>query len=291
MTPRVSVVIPSYNNEDYIAETMRSVLGQTYDDFEVVVADHSSTDGTWAQLQQFTDDPRVRLLVTPAGGGAERNWNRVTEEARGELVKLVCGDDLLYPDALTTQVGAFDAHDAGVAMVASSRDIVDASGKPVVRDHGLAGLSGRVAGPAALRRSVVKGANIFGEPCCVLIRRTALEAAGGWHGNPGFMIDQGTYSRVLLRGDLVATTGGPIGAFRVNATQLSVAMAREQAASAAEMHRQLAAMAPGTLSGFDVRRGNAMALLRSYQRRLFYLYLGRRLKPQEGFAASRQNSL
>jgi glycosyltransferase involved in cell wall biosynthesis len=276
MAPRVSIVIPSYNNESYIVETMRSVLAQTYDDFEVVVADHSSTDRTRELLEQFADDPRVRLLTTPAGGGAERNWNRVTEEARGDLVKLVCGDDLIYPDALALQVAAFDTGGDGVALVASTRDIVDASGKPVVRNHGLGGLSGRVPGREALRRGVVKGANIYGEPCCVLIRRDALEEVGGWHGNPGFMIDQATYSRILLKGDLVAVEG-PIAAFRVNATQQSVSMSREQAASAAEMHRQIDAMAPGLLSRLDVRRGNARALLRSYQRRLFYLYLGRRM--------------
>jgi glycosyltransferase involved in cell wall biosynthesis len=155
MTPRVSIVIPSYNNEDYIAETMRSVLTQTFEDFELVVADHSSTDRTGELLQQYTSDPRVRLLNTPTGGGAERNWNRVTDEAKGELVKLVCGDDVLYPEALAIQVAAFDSADDDVAMVASSRDIVDASGRPIVRDHGLGGLSGRVAGTVALRRGVV----------------------------------------------------------------------------------------------------------------------------------------
>jgi hypothetical protein len=92
------------------------------------------------------------------------------------------------------------------------------------------------------------------------------------------MIDQGTYCRVLLDGDLVAAPG-PIGAFRVSATQLSVALAREQAASAAAMHRQLAAMAPDTLSRLDVRRGDVRALLRSYQRRLVYRYLGWRMTP------------
>jgi glycosyltransferase involved in cell wall biosynthesis len=280
LMPRVSIVIPSYDNEPYITETMRSVLAQTFHDFEVVVADHSSTDRTWELLQPFARDPRVRLLKTPRGGGPERNWNRVTEEARGELVKLVCGDDVLYPHALTAQVAAFDDHDESVVMVASSRDIVDASGRPVARNHGLAGMTGRVDGTAALRRSVVKGANIFGEPCCVLIRRAALEKVGGWHGNPGFMIDQGTYCRLLLDGDLVAQPG-PIAAFRLNATQLSVALAAEQAGAAAMMHRQLATMAPGTLSDLDVRRGNARALLRSYQRRLVYKYLGWRMTPTE----------
>lgn len=278
MTPRVSVVIPSYNNDEYIAETMRSVLSQTFTDFELVVADHSSADRTWELLQEFTTDPRVRLLVTPAGGGAERNWNRVTDEARGELVKLVCGDDLLYPDSLARQVAAFDEYPEAV-MVASSRDIVDASGRPIVRNHGLAGLRGRVPGIEALRRGVLRGANIFGEPCSVMLRRDVLELIGGWHGGPGYMIDQGTYSRALLHGDFVAVPG-PLAAFRVSASQWSVRLTREQAASAAQMHRQLAALAPHAISVADVRRGNLMARVRSWQRRLVYLYLGRRMRPQ-----------
>lgn len=279
MTPRVSVVVPAYNNEAYIVETMRSVLAQTFEDFELVVADHSSTDRTRALLEQFTDDPRVRLLDTPAGGGAERNWNRVTAQASGELVKLVCGDDVLYPDALATQVAAFDAFGHGVAMVASPRDIVDASGRMVVRNHGLGGLTGRVPGVTAMRKGVTRGANIFGEPCCVLLRREELEAVGGWHGEPSYMIDQATYSRVLLHGDLVAAPG-PVAAFRLSSTQLSVQLVREQADSAAQMHRELAELAPGTLSRLDVSRGNAMARLRSYQRRLVYGYLGWRMKPE-----------
>src|ERR1700712_927123 len=148
--PRVSVVIPAFENEHYLRATMQSVLSQTYQDFELVVADHTSSDGTWEILQQFADDPRVRLLRTPAGGGAERNWNRVTHEARGELVKLVCGDDLLAPGSLAGQVAAFDQYDDGVVMVASARDIIDASGRSVARRIGLAGLSGRVAGAEAI---------------------------------------------------------------------------------------------------------------------------------------------
>jgi glycosyltransferase involved in cell wall biosynthesis len=276
--PRVSVVVPAFENAAYIRAAVSSVLAQTYPDFELVIADHSSSDGTWETLQELEADPRVRLLRTPAGGGAVRNWNRVTQEARGELVKLVCGDDLLAPEALATQVATFDAHDDGVAMVASARDIVDASGRVVLRGHGLGGLSGRVPGHDAIRRSVLRGANIFGEPCCVLLRRAALEAAGGWHGDPGYLIDQSTYSRVLLRGDL-AIAPGTLAAFRVSSTQWSVGLAREQARSVAEMHRQVAEQAPGLLSSRDLHIGNARARLRAFQRRLVYLYLGRRMHP------------
>ena len=149
------------------------------------MADHSSTDTTWERLQAYRDDPRVHLLRTPAGGGAERNLGNVTAAARGDLVKLVCGDDLLYPDMLRTQVQAFDRYGDEVLMVASPRDIVSASGRPIVRSHGLGGLRGRVPGVEAIRRSVLRGANIFGEPCCVMFRRSALEAVGLWHGDRG----------------------------------------------------------------------------------------------------------
>jgi glycosyltransferase involved in cell wall biosynthesis len=277
MSPRVSVVVPSYNNEQFIEETVDSILAQTYDDFELVVADHTSDDATWERLQPYTSDPRVRLVRTPTGGGAERNWNAVSAAARGDLVKLVCGDDVLYPDILATQVGAFDHHGEGVVMVASPRDIVDADGAPIVHNHGLAGLPARVPGTEAIRRSVLRGTNIFGEPCCVMLRRSALEAVGLWHGDPGYMIDQATYSRILLTGDL-ATTRGPMAAFRISATQWSVRLARVQASSAAQMHRQIAAMQPGLLTRSDVRRGNLMATLRAMQRRLVYLYLGSRLR-------------
>ena len=279
-SPRVSVVVPSFQNEDHIEQTIRSVLAQTFTDFELVVADHGSTDRTWALLQQFADDPRVRLLVTPRGGGAEHNWNRVTREARGELVKLVCGDDLLAPRMLELQVTELDRHDDGVVMVASPRDIVDASGRTVLHGVGLGGLRGRVPGRQAIRRSVLRGANIFGEPCCVLVRRTALEAVGFWHGDPGYHIDQATYCRLLLTGDL-AIVPEALAAFRVSAGQLSVQLSADQARSAAEMHRQLRASDPTLLSARDVRVGDAMARLRALQRRLVYGYL----------RASRQNSL
>ncbi len=275
MSPYVSVVIPSYQNARYIEATIDSVLAQTYDDFEVVVADHSSTDGTAELLQRYADDSRVRLLTTPTGGGAERNWNRVTDEASGELIKLVCGDDLLYPDLLARQVEALDAAGVETVMAASSRDIVDAAGRVVVADAGLGGLTGVIDGRAALRRSVLRGANIFGEPVCTMLRREAIGAVGGWHGRPGFMIDQATYCRILLRGRLVVAPG-PLAAFRISGTQLSVQMAREQAESAATMHRQLAELEDGLLSKTDVRVGNTMAALRAVQRRLVYAYLERR---------------
>lgn len=280
MSPRVSIVVPSYNNGAFIEATMESILAQTYTDFELVVADHSSTDDSWERLQRFTSDPRVRLLQTPAGGGAPANWERVTKEATGELVKLVCGDDLVYPTCLERQVEAMDSGE-GIVMVASKRDLIDAHANVIVRSRGLAGLRGRVSGRAAARRTVVAGANIFGEPACVLMRRSALEAAGGWDDSHPYVIDEASYVNVLMQGDFYGIAEALAG-FRLSAGQWSVHLAEEQSNQVLGFHHQLAAAQPGLLSRVDLVRGDLLARGMAYTRRLAYLWVGRKMhaKPE-----------
>ena len=72
-------------------------------DFELVIADHSSTDEPGRRSSDSRSDPRVTLLRTPAGGGAPANWTRVSEAATGDYLKLVCGDDLLEPSAWSSR--------------------------------------------------------------------------------------------------------------------------------------------------------------------------------------------
>lgn len=274
--PRLSVVIPAYNNADYIAQTVNSVLAQDYSDFELIIADHSSTDETMAILETYAADPRVTLLSTPAGGGAPRNWTRVTDAATGELLKLVCGDDLLYPGALSAQVAAFDEVD-DVVMVASRRDIVDASGRPFIEARGLTGLRGTMDGASAVRASIRAGTNLFGEPACVMVRRDVLMAAGGWDGRFPYLIDQASYSAVLLRGRFTALPQ-PAAAFRVNDGQWSVTLSRSQATQAREFHASVRAAHPTVVSSGDVRLGNARASINALLRRLVYVVFGRRLR-------------
>jgi glycosyltransferase involved in cell wall biosynthesis len=276
MTPRVSVVVPSFNNASFIEATMDSILGQTFKDFELVVADHSSADATWALLQAYTADPRVRLIRTEAGGGAQRNWDRVTDAARGELLKLVCGDDIIYPHCLRDQVAAMDAHPS-VVLVAGRRDLIDARGGILMSARGLAGLTGRVPGRVAARHTVVAGSNIFGEPACVLFRRDALVRAGGWDGRHPYVIDEATYVKVLLTGDLLAIDSA-LAAFRLSSQQWSVHLARQQSAQVIGFHHDLASGAPGLLSRADLWRGDAMARVLAFVRRLAYIWVGRRMR-------------
>jgi glycosyltransferase involved in cell wall biosynthesis len=275
VTPRVSVVVPSYNNASFIEATMDSILAQSFQEFELVVADHSSTDGTWERLQRYRSDPRVRLLRTETGGGAPQNWGRVTAAAHGELLKLVCGDDVIYPDCLRIQVEAMDANPS-VVLVAAQRDLIDARGDILLSRRGLGGLSGKVSGRMAARRAVVSGSNIFGEPACVLIRHQALRDAGGWDGSHPYVIDEATYVNVLLGGDFLGLDTA-LAAFRLSSSQWSVHLARAQSEQVIAFHHRLAADASGLLSWMDLVRGDARARGMAYARRLAYLWLGRRM--------------
>lgn len=276
MNPRVSVVVPAYRNVEYLAQTLDSILAQDYDDFELVVADHSSSDGTDTLLERYADHPKVRILTpTPTGGGAKANWDRVSMAARGELMKLVCGDDLIAPNALSRQVAALDAYPSAV-LVASKRDLVDAHGKVVIAARGLGSLNGLVRGRDAVRASVLAGTNLFGEPGCVMFRRELLVQAGGWDNAHPYLIDQASYSAIMLQGDMVALRE-TLASFRINAGQWSVRLMNDQAQQAIEFHNALAAADPELLSPMTLRVGNLKARLMAHARRLTYLWLGRRM--------------
>ena len=275
MTPSVSVVIPAFQNRGTIGATIESVLAQSFGNFELIVADHSSDDGTLETATSFTSDPRVRVISTPSGGGAVRNWNRVTGEARGTFVKLLCGDDLLYPDCLQTQVEALRKQPTA-GMTAVRRDLIDASGKLLLRGRGLGSCDGLVSGREAVRATIRAGTNLFGEPACVLMRTALLRAAGAWRAEQPYLIDQDLYIRILLRSDLVAVRE-TLAAFRLSDGQLSFHLVAEQSRQAGALHRRLRRDQPEVISSWDCLVGSLQARRTSLMRRAAYLVWSRRL--------------
>jgi len=285
MPPLVSVVVPAYNNADFLESTLRSILEQTIEDFELIVADHGSTDGTWDVMRRFEDDSRVSLHRTEAGGGALRNWNRVSQLATGKYLKLVCGDDLLHPEILERQIAALEKESSAV-LTASPRSIIDARGGVIISSRGLNGLRGLVPGHEALRRTVRAGTNLFGEPGCVTFRREALEQAGWWDSRWPYFIDEATYAQVLLFGPMVALDDEPLASFRISSGQWSVALARSQASQAAGFHGWLHSTHPAIVRRQDALLGNTRARSAAALRRLAYLYLSRRMSVAGSSAAS-----
>jgi len=97
--PFFSICIPNYNYARYIGETIQSVLNQTCQDFEIIVADNASTDDSVDVVRKF-NDPRISLVVNQYNVGFAPNLDLATENARGEYIILLSSDDLIMPNAL-----------------------------------------------------------------------------------------------------------------------------------------------------------------------------------------------
>lgn len=129
--PKVSILIPVYNRKDYIAECILSALDQTFADFEIIVVDNASVDGTWEICQKFAaEDQRVRIFQNDSNIGPVRNWMRCAQEAKGGLSKILFSDDCLEPNCLSKMVAKLD--DLEVALVYCAARIGKSRGDSVV---------------------------------------------------------------------------------------------------------------------------------------------------------------
>ena len=105
----ISIVIPLYNKEKSIEQSLRSVLSQSYDDFEVVVVDDGSTDGS-VGVVEATNDPRIRF-VKQENGGPSKARNTGVKNAKGEWVLFLDADDELLTGALAYFAKQMSRHD------------------------------------------------------------------------------------------------------------------------------------------------------------------------------------
>src|SRR5262245_59871308 len=103
--PRVSVIVPAFNAEEYIAQALDSVVAQTYEDWEIVVADDGSTDATAEIAGGF--GPRTRV-VRQANRGVGAALELACSHSTGELVAVLAADDYWLPDYLEEQVALHD---------------------------------------------------------------------------------------------------------------------------------------------------------------------------------------
>lgn len=126
LVPEVSICIPTYNRERYLQETLASVFAQTYKDYEVIVVDDGSTDGTPRMMKEMAD--RVRYHWQENRGEAAAR-NKLVELAQGRFLSFIDSDDLLVPDAIERMVAAVEAESEDVIVYGPYRRI-DENGRP-----------------------------------------------------------------------------------------------------------------------------------------------------------------
>lgn len=176
-----SVLVPTYQGEAHVGETLRSILAQTHEDLEVVVSDDGSTDGTLDVVREVAGEDRRVRIDAHANIGIFANPIRLLRQARGDLVKFVLQDDLLDPTCIERL--AAPLADPGIALATSRRRRIDERGAvlpDVPATTEIVGRAGRLDGRVLGNQLLQTQLNRIGELSTVLYRRTVLDADTLW---------------------------------------------------------------------------------------------------------------
>jgi len=195
--PLVSIGLPVYNGVDYLREAIESLLAQSFSDFELVISDNASSDGTEALCREFAArDPRIRYERLPENIGGVANHNRVAARATGRYFMWAASDDVWRPGYVQRCVELLE-RDPGVVVAFAVNTLIDETGHPVREVP---------KGPSLAVDDVVerfkRSTEIYRtiEPFYGLIRREALQRCAPMVRHPGF--DRILFAELALLGKL-----------------------------------------------------------------------------------------
>lgn len=188
--PFFSVVIPAYNAERWIGETLESFANQTDSDFEVVLVDDGSSDGTVALAEIYSARMDLSIVREPRSGAPARPCNVGTGHARGRMIVCCDADDLAVPDRLASIRQAWDAAEQRDCLIFSDHSEIDEAGllvtqsklseHPTLHQAPYESLREDVALLSAEAAFDALVAGCFIRPCSVAIPRRVIERLGGY---------------------------------------------------------------------------------------------------------------
>jgi len=199
--PRVSVIMPFLDAAAHLAEAVESVIGQTFPDWELLLVDDGSIDGSSRIARDLAArEPRIRLVPPdPDRRGAAAARNRGIAAARGDYVAFLDSDDLYASGKLAHDAAALDADGQAAWVYGATRWFHEGGG---TRDHverlGVR-LDRRYSPPEILNRIILEERGDIPCTCGVMIRRSALEAVGGFEERFALYEDQSLWVKLLLR--------------------------------------------------------------------------------------------
>jgi glycosyltransferase involved in cell wall biosynthesis len=210
-TPKVSVVMPVHNAMPYLDIAVESILAQTVQNFEFVILDDASTDGSTERLREWAArDPRIRLIEEKKNLGPALSSERVARAATAAIVARMDADDVSYPRRLEEQLDVLDAHpDTGV--VGGLYDIIDASGR-------------MIRGPEAWRLVHPASVPPFGNGP-LMYRREIFERVGGYRSQCEFWED---HDLIIRMGSISTIMIVPHAIYQVRQSPVSTRFASEQ---------------------------------------------------------------
>jgi glycosyltransferase involved in cell wall biosynthesis len=129
LSPKVTVLMSVYNGEEHLREAIDSILNQTYKNFEFLIIDDGSTDGSVNIIRSYLD-PRIRLIKNKKNIGITRSLNKGLKLARGEYIARMDDDDIAFPERLEKQVRFLNEH-VNVGLVGGSDITINGVGDEI----------------------------------------------------------------------------------------------------------------------------------------------------------------
>ena len=210
----VSVVMPAYNHERYVAAAIESVLGQTWPDLELIVIDDASSDRTWEVVSGYADS-RIRASRHGTNQGAHITLNEALSMARGEFVAIINSDDAFAPARIAACLEAL--HHTGVDLVGSDIVLIDAAGEPLLEHWWVRAFTDlkRVWTETGDWHATLLEGNVFMTTSNCVFRRSWLEAVGDFR-DFRYVLDYEWLLRGLIKGQRLAWLDAPLLHYRLH---------------------------------------------------------------------------
>lgn len=216
--PSIAVLLPVYNAERFVDEAVNSILAQTFTDFELIIVDDGSTDGSLELLEAHANrDERVTLISRPNTGivGA---LNEMAERARSTFLARMDADDIALPDRFASQLNCFKSNPRAVC-VGGRIDLISESGEPLMSPE-------PILGNATIQQEALAGRTPISHPSAIF-KRDAFEAVGGYHPDAYPAEDLDLFLRLGEIGDL-HNVPNTVLKYRMHGNSISVRLSDRQ---------------------------------------------------------------
>jgi len=233
--PLVSVLIPTYQGERFLSETLEAIASQTWGNLEIVISDDNSTDSTLAIIEAFRTRNSLPLtLLQNPQQGMVNNWNHCIANARGEYLKFVFQDDLIVPECITRMMEMAQENPA-LGLIYSTRALLmSGNAEDNQRCQEIFDGCQSLHAHWSILRPVMAGqeylddpgfftapTNKIGEPSAVLIKTTTITRVGGFDPRMIHLMDFEMWLRLMAHCD-VGFIDAPLAVFRIHPDQQSI---------------------------------------------------------------------